>query len=100
MEKRIPHYSLALIKAEVSRSGPSAFTKTALDGGRDIGLTSMEMIAVIGSLSRSDFYKSMTSYANHQVWQDVYHKMTPVGKMVYIKLSLQTGKTVIQFKEK
>ncbi len=100
MEKRTPHYDLLLIKAEVSRLGPAAFTKIALDGGRDMGLTTAEMIAVIGSLSRRDFYKSMTSYANHQVWQDVYHGETPVKKVAYIKVTMRTGAPVIQFKEK
>jgi motility quorum-sensing regulator/GCU-specific mRNA interferase toxin len=100
VEKRTPHYDLDAIKAEVSRLGPAAFTKTALDGGRDMGLTTAEMIAVINSLSHRDFYKSMTTYANHQIWQDVYHAETPVKKVAYIKLTMRSGVPVIQFKEK
>jgi motility quorum-sensing regulator/GCU-specific mRNA interferase toxin len=38
--------------------GAAAFTKTALDGGREMGLTTAEMLAVISSLSRRNFYKS------------------------------------------
>ncbi len=53
--------------------GAAAFTKTALDGGREMGLTTAEMLLVISSLSRRNFYKSMTTYADHRVWQDVYH---------------------------
>jgi hypothetical protein len=34
------------------------------------------MLAVIAALERSDFYKSMTTHADHRVWQDVYHAMT------------------------
>jgi motility quorum-sensing regulator/GCU-specific mRNA interferase toxin len=49
--------------------GAAAFTKTALDGGRAMGLTSAEMLAVIASLSRRHFYKSMTSYADPHIWQ-------------------------------
>jgi len=45
------------------------------------------------------FYKSMTTYADHRVWQDVYHAPCPNGKMAYIKLTLQDGAVVIQFKE-
>ena len=34
------------------------------------------------------------------IWQDVYHALTPNGRVVYIKLTLQQGVVVIQFKEK
>ena len=68
MEKRTPHYALAIVQAEVTRSGPAAFTKTALDGGRAMGLTSAEMIEVVVSLDQTHFYKSMTTHADHRVW--------------------------------
>ena len=64
MEKRTPHYDLATVQADVARLGAAAFTKTALDGGRAMGLTSAEMLAVIAALTRRDFYKSMTTYAD------------------------------------
>lgn len=100
VEKRTPHYDLARIQAEVARLGAAALTKTALDGGREMGLTVVEMLAVITSLSRRDFYKSMTTYADHRVWQDVYHAATPVNKQAYIKITLRDQAPVIQFKEK
>jgi motility quorum-sensing regulator / GCU-specific mRNA interferase toxin len=100
MEKRTPHYDLAVVKMEVARSGAAAFTKTALDGGRALGLTSGEMLGVIASLTWRDFYKSMTTFADHRVWQDVYHALTPVDKDAYIKITLRGGAPVIQFKEK
>ncbi len=80
MEKRTPHYDLARIQTNVARLGAAAFTKSALDGGPGMGLPTTEMLAVIGSLSRREFYKSMTTYADHRVWQDVYHAATPVRK--------------------
>lgn len=65
MEKLTPHYDLpAVIQLQVARLGAAAFTKTALDGGRDMGLTSGEMLAVIAALTRRNFYKSMTTYAD------------------------------------
>jgi motility quorum-sensing regulator/GCU-specific mRNA interferase toxin len=79
VEKQTPHCDLAVIQAQVARLGPGAFTKTALDGGRDMGLTSREMLAVITGLTRRHFYKSMTTYADHSIWQDVYYSPTPVG---------------------
>ena len=65
-----------------------------------MGLTEGEMRRVVSKLSRKDFYKAMTSHADSQTWQDVYHGMTTDGVPVYIKI---TGFTdgrppVIQFK--
>ncbi len=100
VEKRTPHYDLGLIRAEVARLGAAAFTKTALDGGRNMGLTTAEMLAVIASLSRRDFHKSMTTYSDHRIWQDVYHAATPIRRDAYIKVTLRDAALVIQFKEK
>lgn len=65
-----------------------------------MGLTSRDMLTVIAALSRWHFYKSMTTFADHRVWQDVYHAPTPVGKEAYIKITLRDQAPVIQFKEK
>jgi motility quorum-sensing regulator/GCU-specific mRNA interferase toxin len=100
VEKRTPHYDLARLQAEVARLGVAAFTKTALAGGRQMGLTTAEMLAVIASLARHDFYKSMTTYADHRIWQDVYHAMTPANKDAYVKMTLRGAAPIIQFKEK
>jgi motility quorum-sensing regulator/GCU-specific mRNA interferase toxin len=100
VEKRTPHYDLKRIQAEVVRLGAAAFTKTALDGGRQMGLTTAEMLAVIASLSRNDFYKSMTTYADHRIWQGVYHATTPGKSQAYIKITLRDASPAIQFKEK
>jgi motility quorum-sensing regulator/GCU-specific mRNA interferase toxin len=79
--------------------GVAAFTKTALDGGRMVGLTTAEMLVVIAAFSRRAFYKSMTTYIDHRIWQDVYHAPTPVRKDAYIKITLRDMAPVIQFKE-
>ena len=100
MEKPTPQYDLGMVQAQVASLGPAAFTKTALDGGRDMGLTSSEMIAVITALTRRNFYKSMTTYADHRIWQDVYYAPTRVGKEAYIKITMRGAAPVIQFKEK
>lgn len=65
-----------------------------------MGLTTAEMLAVIATLSRREFYKSMTTYADYRVWQDVYFAVTPVRKNAYIKVTLRDAAPVIQFKEK
>lgn len=100
MEKRTPHYQLGAIQAVVAQVGISAFTKTALDGGRAMGLTSDEMLKVVAGLSRADFHKSMTTFADHTVWQDVYHANTPVGLVAYIKVTMRANAPIIQFKER
>lgn len=100
MEKRTPHYDLAGVQAQVARLGAAAFTKTAMDGGREMGLTTDEMLAVIASLTRREFYKSVTTVANSRVWQDVYHAPTPMKRVAYIKITLRLSAPVIQFKER
>jgi motility quorum-sensing regulator/GCU-specific mRNA interferase toxin len=100
MEKLRPHYDLETIKAQVARLGTTAFTKTAMDGGRAMGLTTSEMLAVIVGMERGDFFKSMTTLHDHKVWQDVYHVMTPVAKIAYVKVTMRDNAPVIQFKEK
>jgi motility quorum-sensing regulator / GCU-specific mRNA interferase toxin len=100
VEKRTPHYDLGLVQAAVARLGAAAFTKSALDGGRSMGLTTTDMLTVIASLSRQNFYKSMTTYADQRVWQDVYHAATPVRLEAYIKVTLRDSTPVIQFKER
>lgn len=100
MEKRTPHYDLEQIQDAVVHLGAAAFTKTALDGGRSMGLTTGEMLAVIASLTRREFYKSMTTHLDHRIWQDVYHATTPFKKVAYIKVTMRAAAPVIQFKEK
>ena len=100
MEKRRCHYSLHDIKALIISRGADSFTLTALTNARLMGLSAAQAVAVINTLTPAMFYKSMTTHFNSSVWQDVYHAPTPVGRIAYIKLTLQDGVVVIQFKEK
>jgi|GEM_PF-854590 len=78
------------------------FTSTALRGGLELGLTESEMRVVVIALSQRNFYKSMTTHADHREWQDVYHDVTDNGVEVYIKITAHTDgrPPVIQFKAK
>lgn len=60
------------------------------------------MRLVVLALSRSDFFKSMTTHADHREWQDVYSGATEDGIAVYIKVTAYTDgrPPVIQFKAK
>jgi len=102
MEKRKPHYPLSFIQQEARRRGAAAFTRTALVNGREMGLTVGEMVEIIAGLKMANFYKSMTTHADHARWQDVYHAPTLLGKIAYIKVcgSEDGAPPVIQFKEK
>ena len=100
MEKRTPHYPLAQVKEYVSMKGIEAFTMTARRNGFALGLTQAELVAVVLALTRIQFYKSMTSYHDHALWQDVNHAPLPTGGTAYVKVSDPgTGRPVIQFKE-
>ena len=84
----------------VAVRGCDAFTLTALTNARLMGLSADQSVAVISSLTPAMFYKSMTTLHDSSVWQDVYHAPTPVGRIAYIKITMQDGAVVIQFKEK
>ena len=101
MEKKTPHYNLQYIQADVQRLGAMAFTKSALDGGRTLGFTLAQMHRVIATLERRALYKSMSTHADHKVWQDVYHAQA-YGSAIYIKVTYRPsgGPPVIAFKDK
>ena len=44
-----------------------------------LGLAFSDVLDVVMALTPADFYKSMTTHADHTVWQDVYHPGTQVG---------------------
>ncbi|CAG0939372.1 mRNA interferase toxin MqsR [Candidatus Brocadiaceae bacterium] len=97
MEKHRPHYSLGVIKTLIA-SQKVRSTKTALVGAAALGLGFADMLAVINSLTAKDFYKSMTSHADHTIWQDVYRPLTSVGQ-VYLKLTVVDDVLIVSFKE-
>lgn len=101
MEKRKPHYPLSEVQRVVEGRGVNAFTATALTGAAALGLSSEQAVAVVLGVKQKDFYKSMTTNADHKIWQDVYHAALRTGLLAYIKVTLrENGTVVIQFKEK
>ena len=97
MEKNTPHCKLAVIQAMIE-AGKVRSTKAAREGAVALGLDFDGMLAVVGSLTSADFYKSMTTHANHTVWQDVYRPRTDVGE-VYLKLTVIDDVLIVSFKE-
>jgi len=108
LEKDVPHFDLAQIKALVAQLGEKVFTFTALQGVQLMTLSKADAVAAIVAMDgNACFYKAMTSYHDENLWQDVYHVPTPKG-LAYVKFqvvlppagSKQTPKLVIQFKAK
>lgn len=100
MEKLKAHYPLQEIQTVVARDGSRSFTFIAQRGAENMGLSRADALSVVLALTSKLFYKSMTTYSDNTVWQDVYHAACPNGKIAYIKLTVQAGAVVIQFKEK
>jgi motility quorum-sensing regulator / GCU-specific mRNA interferase toxin len=73
-------------------------TFSALAGAAALGLDFDGIVAVVSALTAADFYKSMTTYTDHRIWQDVYRPTTPVGD-VYLKLTVIDDVLVVSFKE-
>ena len=67
MEKRKPHYDLSTVQSAVRLRGADAFTVTALICAQAMGLEIAQAIDVVCSMSRSDFYKSMTTHSASQI---------------------------------
>ncbi|MES2317232.1 MAG: type II toxin-antitoxin system MqsR family toxin [Pseudomonadota bacterium] len=97
MQKRTPHCKLPVVQALV-RVGLVRTTHAARAGANELGLTFSEMLDVVMTLTPEDFYKSMTTHADHTVWQDVYRLSTPAGD-VYLKLTVIDDVLIVSFKE-
>lgn len=97
MEKGTPHCKLDVVKALVN-AGKVQTTKAAREGAVALGFDFDGMLAVVLALSPGDFYKSMTTHADHRVWQDVYRPRTPAGE-VYLKLTVIDDVLIVSFKE-
>jgi len=73
-------------------------TTIASTGASTMGLDHEEMISVVRNLTMADFLKSMTSYRDHRLWQDVYRPMTKCGR-AYVKLMVVDDVLIVSFKE-
>jgi motility quorum-sensing regulator/GCU-specific mRNA interferase toxin len=79
-------------------AGKVRTTVSALAGGAALGFGFEEIIGVVAALTPRDFYKSMTTHADHRIWQDVYRPKTPAGE-VYLKLTVLDDVVIVSFKE-
>jgi motility quorum-sensing regulator / GCU-specific mRNA interferase toxin len=75
-------------------------TRTAQSTAFSLGILLADVVNIIQAMSREQFYKSMTSLADHRIWQDVYQ--VPFESLIlYVKFTTDAqGYLVISFKEK
>jgi motility quorum-sensing regulator/GCU-specific mRNA interferase toxin len=101
MEKRKPTHDLQAFKVAFASVERLSATGVALRDALGIGFGKSEIVATIQTMQRSHFYKSMTSYADHGAWQDVYHAPSSAG-VLYVKFTDDTitDFLLLSFKEK
>lgn len=98
MEKSTAHYKLARVRALIDERR-IVFTTAASQGYRAMSISRREAVELVERLAPADFYKSMTTYADHRIWQDVYHPRTPYGSL-YVNLTVESEALVVSFKVK
>lgn len=100
MEKRKPHYGLDALKILLLHESTRIVTRSGRQGAANLGYFDDEsIIARVLMLASGEFFKSMTTYGNSKIWQDVYRSND--GKVgIYIKLqkSLDGKGVIISFK--
>lgn len=73
MEKRRPTYDLEAIKLALGSVDTLAMTSSALRDATSLGFDRAGVIETVAGIERRMFYKSMTTFADHRLWQDVDH---------------------------
>jgi motility quorum-sensing regulator/GCU-specific mRNA interferase toxin len=101
MEKRRPTYDLDAIKQAIGTVDRLAITTSALRDATALGFDRGAIVETIHGVDRRMFVKSMTTFADHRLWQDVYH-VPARGLLLYVKFQADvlTEFTVVSFKEK
>ena len=101
MEKHKPHYNLDKIKSGAADRDRLEITISAMLGAAALGFGREDIVKTIQSISARHFFKSMTSFADHRIWQDVYRVPSEVGTL-YIKFTAGTLTEflLLSFKEK
>lgn len=97
MEKRTPHAKLSRLKLLIAEGHVRA-TMSALRGAAEFGMDFHGMLEVVNALTAQDFHKSMTTHADHRIWQDVYRPLTARGQC-YLKLTVIDDVLIVSFKE-
>lgn len=70
MQKHTPHCDLSTVWGLIAEGKVRATLSADRTAGA-LGFDFEEMVAVVLTLTPKDFYKSMTTYVDDAVWQDV-----------------------------
>lgn len=100
-EKRKPTYDIDAFKAAFNSADKLNVTTTAVRTAAALGFGRAEIVQTLTTMQRTQFYKSMTAYADHRVWQDVYHVPSAIGTL-YVKFTadIVAEFLLLSFKEK
>ncbi len=100
-EKRKPICDFDAFKAAFATVEHLRATGDAVSTAAALGFDRAGIAATIQNTRRSQSCKSMTAYADHRVWQDVYHAPSPAGTL-YVKFAADTVSEflLLSFKEK
>ena len=99
MEKRTPHRKFSLVK-ELVKANQVRATASAFNGASELGIYTLSgMCDVVLSLTMANFDKSMTTHADHRIWQDVYKVVSQNGSDIYLKLTVIDDVLIVSFKE-
>lgn len=94
----MPHTKLSVVHA-LMEAGSVRSTVSALTGASALGFDFEGIVQVVMSLTAADFYKSMTTQADHRIWQDVYRPETASGEIIYLKITVIDDVLIVSFKE-
>lgn len=99
-EKRKPTYDLVSFQSW-ALGDEFQVTGTAIRTASGLGFTRSDMAKAIQTMRREHFRKSMTSYGDHTIWQDVYHVPSDAGELyVKFRADVVTEFLLLSFKEK
>jgi len=99
MEKSTPHCKLSIVHSLVE-AGQVRATGSAFIGARELGINDLAgMCAVVLALTSADFYKSMTTHADHRHRRSGGHVRSRHGDDVYLKLTVIDDVLIVSFKE-
>jgi len=92
-----PRSRLSVVRALIV-AGKLRITASAIAGAAQRGLDRAQMLAVLLALTPTDFHKSMTTYVDHTIRQEVYRPLVSAGR-VSVKLTVDDELLIVSFKE-
>jgi len=100
-EKRKPTYDLDALKSSFREAKTLTAARSAISSAAALGCGRAEVVSVIQTIKPRDFQKSMTSYGNHRVWQDMYYVPSEMREL-YVKFTvgIVSDFLLLSFKER